>query len=83
MQPSAAVRGMIAAAGYTLRDASRAMGKSQTFLGSSLGRSAGLTVETVAAAADAVGWRLVLAPADDLPASALVIDPRGQGTPAE
>lgn len=76
MQPSNAVRGMIAASGMTLRDASRAMGKSQTFLGSSLGRGAGLAVDTVASAAAVCGWRLVLAPADDLPASALVIDPR-------
>ena len=77
MRPTEAVRGMIGASGMTMRDVSRGMGRGETFLGSSLGRSGGLSVRTVSEAAAVCGWRLVLTPADDLPPDALVLDPPG------
>lgn len=60
-----------------------AMGRGRTYANRIAARGSTPQADTLAAMLDVCGYALAAVPVDDLPASALVIDPRGQGTPAE
>ena len=76
MEQTKAVKAMLAAAGISTVEASRLMGKSDSLLSSSLARGRGLSVSTVAAAADCCGYRLALIPESAaIQADSFAIDP--------
>ena len=79
MDVKRSIRSMTGAAGMTLRDVSRACGRSDGWLGALLRRPGDLTASSIARAADACGYRLALVPADRLPADAVTIDPTHDG----
>ena len=75
MDASNAVRAMVAGAGFRLRDVSRAMGKSESLLSSTLNAGGGVSSRTLAAAAAVCGYRLALVPEGALPPNSFTIDP--------
>lgn len=70
-----ASRIMAASAGLSLRAVSQAAGRSAGYLPSVLSRGSVPSLEVAAELAKPCGYSLAYIPADDLPASALVIDP--------
>ena len=76
MEQTKAVRAMLAASGRRPSDVSTQMGKSAGNLSNQLSRGKGLTVATVAAAADCCGYRLALIPESAaIQADSFAIDP--------
>lgn len=70
-----AVRSAAGAAGVSLSELGRRMGKPNNYVANGAARGSTPKADTLAAMLDACGWRLVAVPAGDVPASALVIDP--------
>ena len=75
MNTNNAVRNAIKSAGMTLDGVSLAMGKSKNWLSSTLAHTESSKASTVAQIGGVTGHALALVPREDLPASAIVIDP--------
>ena len=74
-----AMRSMVARAGLSMRAASIEMGRSPTWLSTTLGRPGSSEAATVAELARVCGYSLALVPPADLPPSAIEIDPPREG----
>lgn len=61
--------------GLSMRGASLAMGRSPNWLASTTGKPGSSEAATVAELAEVCGYKLAAIPADDVPDTALVIDP--------
>jgi len=62
-------------AGLSYIAASRAMGRNDNFIAATVNRNSVPKADTLAAMMDACGYVLAAVPADDVPGTALVIDP--------
>ena len=76
MDTNSVMQEMTRSAGLTMKQASLDMGRSANWLSSTLSRPGGSEAATVASLAEVCGYALAAVPVDDLPPSALVIDPR-------
>ena len=74
MNSNCAIRELVGRAGVSLRNASIQMGKSPTFLSSTLTNNASCECATIAALASVCNYSLVLVPRDSVPNDAIVID---------
>ena len=63
-----------AAAGLSLSQVSRSLGKPSNYVSNGIGRGVSPRLSTAAAVLDACGWRLVAVPAGSVPADGLPID---------
>lgn len=62
-------------AGKSYKTISNEINRSNNFLSNTLGRGSTPQADTLANVLDACGYKLAAIPADEVPASALVIDP--------
>lgn len=74
MDTNEALRQVISSSGLSMRSISESLGKSPTWLGSTLGRDGSSRAATVADVASVCGWSLALVQAGEEPRGALVID---------
>lgn len=75
MEASLVVREAAKAAGVPLTHIGDTMGKRPNYASVTLGRGSRPRVDTYAAMLSACGYILAAVPAEDVPASALVVDP--------
>lgn len=75
MHEHEAVRALAAHSELSLAKLSRAAGRCDNFLASSLGRGSSLTLATAVDIAQAAGFSLAFVPRGALPSGAIVIDP--------
>ena len=70
-----AMRALVARSGLSMRAASLEMGRSPTWLSTTVGREGSSEAAIVAELADVCGYSLVLVPSREVPQGAIVIDP--------
>lgn len=79
MKTTDALRHAIKASGYSMRSLSTKAGKSENYVSGIVGQaertSGELTAATISTISNICGYGLALVPKEDLPATALVIDP--------
>ncbi len=75
MDTNDAMRALVARSGLSMRAVSMDMGRSPTWLSTTLGRDGSSEAAIVAELADVCGYSLVLVPSRDVPPGAIVIDP--------
>lgn len=75
MDTGDALRAMVGRSGLSLRAASVASGRTPEWLSATLARGSAPTMPVAADLARACGHTLALIPSDDVPPSAIVIDP--------
>ncbi len=76
-----AIRGMLKKSGKSARYVSAEMGKSKAFVSNTLNVNSGdVGAQLIASMAAPCGCVVAIVPSSDLPASALVIDPKGGPT---
>ena len=75
MQAIDAVKAAAAAAGVPTTHIGPAMGKATTYVATSSAKGTTPRADTLAAMLDVCGYVLAAVPADDVPPSAIVIDP--------
>lgn len=76
MQAIEAVRTAAANSGTPITHIGRSMGKRDNYVSATTRRGSSPQCDTAAAMLEACGYALAAVPVDDLPPSALVIDPR-------
>lgn len=75
MDTNEAMRALVARSGLSMRAASLEMGRSPTWLSTTVGREGSSEAAIVAELAHVCGYTLCAVPDRDVPGSALVIDP--------
>lgn len=75
MDTNDVMRAMIDSAGLSRRAASRALGRSDSWLRNTLARPGSSTGDTIALLADVCGYELCAVPRGSVPPGGLVIDP--------
>lgn len=75
MEALEAVKGAAASSGTPVTHIGPAMGKRPNYINVAINRGRSPQADTLAAMLAPCGYKLAAVPADDLPASALVIDP--------
>lgn len=75
MNTNELMKALINKKGLSMRGASLALGRSPNWLASTTGKPGSSEAATVAELAEICGYKLAAIPADDVPDSALVIDP--------